>query len=166
MAEIVINQNSYVTEAELVTYATDRGIVIDGSASTLLIKAMDYIETRNFIGEKTVASQTLQFPRNLCNQFGYDRPNSYQGYTNYYDYFCEYSNTEVPQGIKNAQIIAALLIDAGNDLQPSVGRAVKREKVAEIEVEYMNSAASETQYKSLQDALKPFITAGIRGVRI
>ena len=166
MATITVGENSYVTETELSTYATDRGVTISGDTSVLLIKAMDFIESRDFIGDKADATQALQFPRTLCAQFGYDRPNSYQGYTNFNDYYCEYSNTEVPKGIKNAQMIAALLIDSGEDLQPSVGRAVKREKIDVLEIEYMGSASSTTQYRSLQDALKPLISTGVRGVRI
>lgn len=165
MAVITVGTNSYVTEAELTTYATDRGINISGDTKVLLIKAMDYIETRDFIGEKTDTSQALEFPRNLCDAYGHYRPNSYTPYVNY-DTYCEYDNQTIPQGIKNAQMIAALLIDSGNDLQPTLGRAVKREKIDVLEVEYMNSASSETQYRSLQDALKPFILTGVRGVRV
>lgn len=149
MAVIEVGTNSYVTEAELTTYATDRGITISGSIDVLLIKAMDYIETRNFIGQKTVSTQTLQFPREVCS--GIDG--------------CEIDSTIVPEGIKNAQMIASLIIDGGNDLQPSIERTVKKEKVDAIEVEYMDNALSSKQYVSLNDALRPFIRSGVTAVR-
>lgn len=163
---IEVGVNSYVTEAELTAYATARGITIAGDTGVLLIKAMDYIETRRFIGQKASITQALQWPRIVCEQYGLNRPNGYTFYPSIYDTYCEFDNTTVPQGIKNAQMIAALLIDGGNDLQPTVGRAVKREKVDVLEVEYMDNAASETQYRALQDALKPFIESGVRGMRI
>lgn len=166
MAVITVGTNSYVTEAELATYASDRGVTIAADKTVLLIKAMDYLEAREFIGQKTDYTQALQWPRIVCEQFGYTRPNSYESNLTYNDQYCEYDSAVVPQGIKNAQMIAALLIDSGEDLQPSVGRAVKREKVDVLEVEYMDTATSTTQYRSLQDALKPFVISGIRGVRI
>ena len=57
-----------VTEAELTTYASDRGITIATvDKTTLLIKAMDYIEVQLFKGVKTVSTQALQFSRVLCS---------------------------------------------------------------------------------------------------
>jgi hypothetical protein len=51
MATITVGINSYVTELELVTYAADRAIIIAATDKTvLLIKAMDYLETRSFSG--------------------------------------------------------------------------------------------------------------------
>ena len=46
------NSNSYVSEADLATYATDRGITITGTAAVLIIQAMDYLESRQFLGTK------------------------------------------------------------------------------------------------------------------
>lgn len=165
MATITVGTNSYVTEAELTTYATDRGVTISGDKSVLLIKAMDYLETRNFIGQKSAYDQALQWPRIICEQFYNRRPNSYYVNTNIEPY-CEYDDATVPEEIKKAQMIAALIIDGGDELQPSIGRAVKMEKVGPIETEYMDTATSSTQYTALQDILKPFIVSGISGARI
>lgn len=152
---ITVGTNSYVTEAELATYASDRGItIVSADTKPLLIKAMDYIESRNFIGTKTVYNQALQFPRILCGDI-------YDPYV-----YCEYDSLTVPQGIKNAQMIAALLIDGGNDLQAVIGQAVKREKVDVLEIEYQDNTTSRAQYTSLNDALRPFLNSGIRGERV
>jgi len=145
MAVIVVGTNSYVTEAELTTYATDRGITILASDKTvLLIKSMDYIETRNFKGYKTDTDQALQFPRVIT---GYD-------------------SDEVPDGIKTSQIIAALLVDGGNDLQPTIEKAVKSKKVDVIEIEYQDFASESTTYTQLNDVLRPFVQgSGLNVVR-
>lgn len=149
MATITVGTNSYVTEAELTTYATDRGVTIAGDTAILLIKAMDYIETRNFIGIKNEITQTLEWPREVCSGINY----------------CEIDHTEVPTDIKNAQMVAALIIDGGGDLQPSIDRTVKREKVDVIEVEYMDNALSSKQYTQLNDILRPYIKSGVKAVR-
>ena len=60
---VVAGANSYVTEAELTTYAADRGITLTAATDVLLIKAMDYIESLSFIGTKFSEGQSLQWPR-------------------------------------------------------------------------------------------------------
>lgn len=146
---VTVGTDSYVSEAELTAYATARGVTITGDLSVLLIKAMDYLETRQFVGCKTVYNQPLQFPRvmALMYELGYD-------------------SETVPAPIKNAQMIAAILIDGGYDLQPVVGRVTKREKVDVLEVEYDDKAPLSSQFTGLQDILRPFIQSGIRGQRV
>lgn len=153
MASITVGTNSYVTEAELTTYATDRGVTISGDAAVLLIKAMDYLETREYIGTRSEYDQVLMWPRVI----GGGWPGQY--FTPDYDYYVD--SETVPPRIETAQMIAALLIDGGADLQATEGRAVKRVKkkvdVIETETEYMNTAAGASYYRSLQDALKPYL---------
>jgi hypothetical protein len=60
---IVASANSYVSAADLSTYATDRGITINGTAAVLLIQAMDYLEQQDFQGYKYTDDQALQWPR-------------------------------------------------------------------------------------------------------
>ena len=130
---IVVGENSYVTELELTTYAAARGITITGDTETLLIKAMDYIEVQSYYGEKTDEEQDLEFPRN--------------------------GDTAVPAKIKTAQIIAALLIDSGENLFPTGTQAVKRERVANIEIEYQDNTAARSSYTQLNALLSPFIAS-------
>lgn len=164
MATITVSENSYVTEAELTTYATDRGVTIYGNTALLLIKAMDWLEVQQFKGSKTVYNQPLQFPRILCDGY-YNPPYNASFYQPYYPP-CEYDSATVPNEIKKAQIMAALLIDCGNDLQPVVDRAVKREKVDVIEVEYMDNANDRPQYTSLISILRPFLKSGYKIARV
>ena len=150
MATITVGINSYATEVELATYAADRGITIATVDTTiLLIKAMDYIETRNFVGTKTEITQTLEWPREVCTGILY----------------CDIDNTVVPTDIKSAQMIAALIIDGGDEVQPTVERAVKREKVDVLEVEYMDTASALKQHTKLNDILRPYINNTLKAVR-
>lgn len=155
MATITVSENSYVTEAELTTYATDRGVTITADTAVLLIKAMDWLEVQQFKGTKTVSTQLLQFPRILCDGY-YNPPYNASFYQPYY-HPCEYNRETVPNEIKKAQIMAALLIDGGNDLQPIVDRAVKSERVDVIEVSYQDNASDRPQFTSLQNILRPFV---------
>ena len=150
MAVITVGTNSYATEAELATYAADRGITIaEADTTILLIKAMDYIETRRFVGSKTEVTQTLEWPREVCSGTLY----------------CEIDNLVVPNDIKSAQMIAALIIDAGDEVQPIVERAVKREKVDVLEVEYMDNASALKHHTKLNDILRPYILNTLKAVR-
>ena len=168
---IVVNTNSYVTEAELTEYATARGVTISGDTAVLLIKAMDYIEVNQYIGVKTVPSQALQFPRLICGGYGYQdnyypRNFSYNNGSWFYN-GCEYDSTTVPDDIKKAQIVAALLIDSGEDLQATTTQAIKREKVSSLEVEYQDNSTATKSYPQLNALLRPFLLAtGVRGVRV
>lgn len=130
---IVVGENSYVTELELINYASARDITITGNTETLLIKAMDYIEIQSYWGEKTDEEQDLEFPRN--------------------------GDTAVPEKIKTAQIIAALLIDSGENLFPTSEQAVKREKIDVVEIEYQDFTNSLKSYPQLNKLLAPFLSS-------
>lgn len=166
MATIVVGTNSYITEAELATYALDRGITIaQADTKPLIIKALDYIESRKYIGYKTAQSQPLQFPRILCGSI-YSRPYPLNQFSSNTFTSCEYDSETVPNEIKTAQCIAAILVGQGQELQPIVSQAVKREKVDVIEVEYQDNTTGTTQFTALSDILRPFLKSGISGVRV
>jgi len=141
---LIVGTDTYATESELTSYATKRGITITGDLSVLLTKALDYLETRSYISAKSVYGQVLQFPRISI---------------------LDYDDTTVPTEIKNAQIIAALLIDGGSDLQSTLSQAVKSEKVDVIEVVYQDNTSSSQQFRSLNDILRPFLQGSMRAVR-
>ena len=130
---IVVGENSYVTELELTTYASARGITITGGTEQLLIKAMDYLEAQIYWGEKTDEAQDLEFPRN--------------------------GDTAVPTKIKTAEIIAALLIDSGENLFPTSEQAIKRTKVDVIEIEYQDYTTAKKGYSQLNALLAPFLAS-------
>lgn len=153
MATITVGTNSYATEAELTTYATDRGITITAADKTvLLIKAMDYLEVNLYKGYKTVSTQALQFPRVLCADIYSQYP---QGYIP-----CEYDSATVPTNIKTAQIVAALLIDSGEDLNPTLGKTVIRKKVGPLETEYKDNSTDTKSFTQLNALIAPFLASG------
>lgn len=126
MATITVGVNSYVTVAEAEAYAADRGYTFVGDVSIMLIQAMDNLNIQNWSGTKTDEAQDLDFPRNGA--------------------------TTVPAKIEQAQIVIAMQYDQGVDLLAPIDRAVKREKVDVIEVEYQENAAVAPRYP-LIDAL-------------
>lgn len=132
MATITVGTNSYATEAELTTYATDRGITLTGAPDVLLIKAMDWLEVQPFSGSKTDPDQDLQFPRN--------------------------GETTVPASIKTAQMVAAVLIDSGEDLLAPQGQRVLSESVAgAVSVSYSDTGRQSTYYPQLAALLRPYL---------
>ena len=143
---VVAGANSYVTEAELTTYAADRGVTLTAATDVLLIKAMDYIESLAFIGDKHKESQPLQWPR---DEVYIDR------------YYIE--RETIPKELKNGVYTAALAIDAELDPLRIIERATKREKVDVIEVEYMDSAASQTIVRTISAALYKILRPGGHG---
>ncbi len=135
---VTVGADSYGDESGLGAYATARGVTISGHETELLIKAMDWLEIQSFKSCKLVETQSLQFPR--------------------YEY--NYGDTygEVPGNIVTAQYVVALLIDSGEDMNASVGRAIKRERVDVLEVEYMDNASSTTMYPQLDLLLKDYLS--------
>ena len=140
---VVAGANSYVTEAELTTYAADRGVTLAAATDVLLIKAMDYIESLAFIGDKSSEGQALQWPRNSVYIDGY---------------YVE--STTIPAALKTGQIATALAINSEDSPLATVERATKREKVDVIEVEYMDSAAAQPIVKTINAAMRKILAGG------
>ena len=149
---IVANANSYVTTAEFTQYCADRNITISGTygdESELLILSMDYFEQQPFRGIKFIETQPLQFPRSDLFIDGY--------LTN---------SSQIPELVKDAQITIAISIMAGNDPLSTVDRAVKREKVDVIEVEYMDNASISTVIRRIGNAMRKLVTSSTGGNNI
>lgn len=140
---IVSTANSYVTTAELATYAADRGVTVTGTASVLLLNAMDYIESCSFIGTKKTSTQPLQWPR-------------YEVYIDGW-YF---PSDDIPNELKNGQMAVALAIDAGNGPLIDLPSAVKQETVGEISVTYQDGASSVPIVRTINAALKKLLKGG------
>ncbi len=148
MATIVVedgtgktNSNSYVTEAGVTAYASDRGITLTADEDVLIIKAMDYLETLYYIGTKETETQALQWPRNEVYIDGfYIEP------------------TTIPQELINAQLSLCMSINDDVDPMSTLDRATKREKVDTIEVEYMDNAASRAIITSVNRILAKLLS--------
>lgn len=131
---------SYATEAELTTYAAARGVTISGTASILLTLAHDYIESLDYHGERYEEDQADKWPRTYVVVDGVEL-----------DYLT------VPQGIKDAEMQAAIEIDGGNDPLANIERATKREKLDVLEVEYMDGTRESIKLSKVMALLRPYL---------
>jgi len=141
------NSNSYISEADFETYASDRGITLTNDSNVLLIQAMDYIEQQPFKGYKGTDEQALQWPRGNVSIDGY-----------YVD------TDEIPQLLKDALCEQAIGVDGGNNPLSVEERATKMEKVGDIEVEYMDGARNSTYLKAAESKLSKLLKAGSGGI--
>ena len=141
MATITVGTNSYVTEAELTAYATDRGITLTGTTDVLLIKAMDWLELQPFKGDKATDGQALEWPRSGVYVGGTLLPDD-----------------AVPERIKQAQMAAAVLIDGGADLMPTVEPRVIAESVdGAVSVRYSDKGNQTPVYTSLNALIRDYV---------
>jgi hypothetical protein len=134
------NADTYASEAELAAYAAARGITVTGTDTQLLIQAMDYLESKSFIGDKYSSTQALQWPRNNVMIDEYSIPYS-----------------TIPQLLKDAQIEIALSIDGGTNPMTNIDRETKREKVGDIEVEYMDGAMNSSYLTAAETKLNKLV---------
>ncbi len=137
---LVSGANSYISEAELTTYATDRGVTISGTNNILLIQAMDYLESKNFKGDKYTSTQSLVFPRIGLDIDGFS-----------------VSTTTIPQLLKDALAEIAIGIDGGVNPLSNLERETIREKVDVIEVEYSKTAFAKTMLTAAETKLNKLL---------
>ena len=150
---IVAVANTYVTVAELDSFAALRGVTLPATEpekEVLIIKAADYIESfrDRFQGSKVSQSQPMQWPRYDVTIDGF-----------------EIASDEIPQDLKTAQLQAAIEVNAGADLQEPTGKAIKREKVDVIEVEYEAGGSTVAQSFPAVDASLDALLSNAGGQR-
>jgi len=141
---IVANSNSYVTAAELESYAVERGITLSAGAEVLLHQSMDYIESLNFIGDRFSREQSLVFPR-----------------VNVYIDGFYYEPAIIPDLLKNGQMATAIAIDTGANPLSTISPEVKKEKVDVIEVEYKESGLQAAIARTISASLYKLIKGGM-----
>lgn len=140
---IVSGANSYITSAQLTTYASERGVTFTGDPEILIHKSMDYFESLDFIGEIYQETQPLQWPR-------------VQGVIDGY----EIDYNEIPAEVTQAQLAIAMAIGEGYGPLQNVDRQVSREKVDVIEVEYSTGSMASTFSPTIQAKLRKLIKSG------
>jgi hypothetical protein len=134
---------AYNTPTELTDYATARGITLTTSAAILLTKASDYIESRQYKGQKSDPTQANQFPRKYLWVDG-----------------VLVDADVIPEPVKIAELQTALAIEDGYDPLAVIDPAVKREKVDVLETEYQNGAAFNTiKLPAIQSYLRPYLAS-------
>ena len=133
----------YTTDDALIAFALARGVTISApNAAIYLTKALDYLDSQNWKGYKTDDDQVLDWPRQYV----------------YVDNVLLASDA-VPSGIVKAQHVIALSIANGYDPLATVERAVKREKVDVLEVEYQPNASSAPIARSINASLADYIAS-------
>lgn len=138
---IVPNADSYVSVADYETWADARGFEYDDTViEGQILRAMDYIETLRFIGQKSTKAQPLQFPRVGVVVDGF-----------------ELDFNEIPEQLKKAVFESVKAEAEGVSQLANVERRTVREKVGEIEVEYAQNSNSVTSVIAINRALHKLI---------
>lgn len=146
---VVAGANSYVTVAELTTFASNRGKTIAATnEEDLLIQAMDYIEQYNFKGCKLTQDQPLQWPRAWVEVDGY-----------YLD------SDVIPQLLKDALCQCAIAIDEDNDPLQDAPRQTIREQVDTLSVEYAPNASAVVINKKILHTIRKLLAGGSNSTR-
>lgn len=137
---IVAGASSFVSRADYIAYAATLGVTIvsDAQADAQLVKAGHYINSKEsqLKGYLVDRDQPMVYPRTNLTIDGFD-----------------WEDTEIPRQVILCQLNLALDIRAGIDpynLPANPNRAVKREKVDAIEVEYMGSDSQAKLSRSSQ----------------
>lgn len=127
--------NSYASAVELTTYADARGIILTGNPEQLLLSAMDVLESKQYKSEPINSTQSTLFPR---------------------------MGVAIPRAIKQSQLMLAVAADTNDLLSATTEQVAKREKVAEIEVEYFENNGVRSKLLMLVDGLlKPYLSGGM-----
>ena len=139
----------YTTDDALIAFALARGVTISApNAAIYLTKSLDYLDSQNWKGYKTDDGQVLDWPRQYV----------------YVDYVL-LDSAVVPSGIVKAQHIVALSIANGYDPLATIERAVKREKIDVLEVEYQPNASSAPITRSINAALADYVASSTSVMR-
>lgn len=136
----VAGANSYVTEAELVAYATARGVTLTGDTEELLIKAMDYVESLEYVGVKLLYTQPLQWPRADVVLDGW-----YQDIDT------------IPSELKNGLMQVAISIDNGEDPLQDIPRRQSSVSVGSISVTYEPGSSATTAVPKITSQLRKLL---------
>lgn len=139
---LVSGADSYVTLAEFKAWADKRGVTYgtDEAVTQQIYRAMDYIESLNFIGEKSDENQALQWPRDQVVIDGY-----------YID------SDEMPNELKVAVYESIKAELDGDSRMTASDRRTISEKVGELQVTYANNADVKRSIPAVTKALRKLI---------
>lgn len=121
---IVANADSYVTVAEIRAYADKRGFdvpVADATVEQLAILAIDYMQSKKYIGNLVEAGQALAFPRRDI---------------------IDLADDVIPQAIKNAQIELAIAAHTNDLLMSEPTATVQSESTGTTSTTYLGGLSS------------------------
>ena len=150
---LILNENSYVTRAEANTYFTDRlnsdtwTNATDTEKDSALIQATQIIDQKDFLGYKSVSTQTLKFPRIGLIYDGVDVDGS-----------------TVPKRVKDAVCELAIWCLSEDYTEPDDLANYKTIKIAVIQVETRGNGVKGLP-PMVSKLLSPFMFSGTRLVR-
>jgi len=152
--------NTYIAQADAVTYFTDRGDTVftevsDAQQAAALVRgasAMDFWLNGRWRGRRANQVQALDWPR--CGVRDSD------GY-------CVPPNT-VPVKVQQAQCEVAKIELTTAFIQRSVSRdnAVQKQTVGPIDITYMNTAPSITYWPQVIAMLRDYATIGVMPIEV
>lgn len=141
------NAQTYVSAADVASYAATYGLTPPAFPNTAIMKAMRYLEGMfydRWVGYKKTEEQSLSWPRaNATKRDGWS-----------------ISESSIPREVKDAVCALAIRSSDGEDLTPDVTNAnkVKKEQIGPIMVEYATGAPSYTIYKDIEFILTSITT--------
>jgi hypothetical protein len=143
--------DTYGTLTEANTYWTARQSAAWGSSDAVkeyaLRKAAQFLDNvyrGKWKGQKVDSAQALAWPRGwVTDAEGFGVPSD-----------------SIPQQVKNAQFEAAKIIAGGTELEATIERAVKREQVGALMVEYMDGASLKAQYPQVTGWISDLVIGG------
>ena len=145
---VVTGANSYITVAELDTYASCRNITITASdKEALLFLSMDYVENLEFLGFKFTTDQLLQWPRAGVS----------------IDHFFVDSD-EIPQLLKDGQAEAALGVDRGISEIADIPRVIDSATADVLTVEFSKNGQATTINRALNAKLRKLLAESTSGI--
>src|SRR6056297_527225 len=137
---------AYGTDSGLNSYASARGITLSGTESVLLTLAHDYIESLDYIGEKTQETQTDQWPRKDAIVDGE-----------------EIDKDTVLQDVIDAEFQTAIAIDQGNSPFATITPSIKSETVDTISIEFQDGAGNRSFDPMINLKLRKYLRGGTVG---
>jgi len=139
---LVSNANSYVSVDDYIAWADARGFTYSSypAIEQKILRAMDFIESLDFIGEKHEETQALQWPRDYVFIDGYS-----------------VESDEIPKEVKIAVYEAVKLeIDGDSKMTPSERETVS-EQIGDISVTYAASSGMKRQTPAMMKALRKLV---------
>lgn len=134
--------NSYISVADYKAWADNRGFTYgtDAVIEQQILRAMDYIESLDFVGVKHTDDQALQWPRDRVIIDGYS-----------------VETTEIPKQVKAAVYEAVKIEIDGDSKLSAVDRETTSEKVGDIAISYKDNTGMKKQTPALTFALRKLI---------
>lgn len=136
---LVSNANSYVSIDDFIAWADARGFTYESypTIQQKILRAMDFIESLDFIGEKSIETQALQWPRDYVFIDGYS-----------------IESNQIPKEVKIAVYEAVKLEIDGDSKMTATERETLAEQIGDISVTYASSAGMKRQTPALTKALR------------